>query len=227
LQALLQISKVIATDKIMSDKPNTNDFITPPSAITSSEKTVGSSASTNELSNAAKKGNVLMRPKDMNIAVLTKMNEKFGSDKVVEILAECMAATKTIAIAGRPMEVPDHKVRLDTAKTVMQYQVGNPVTRQEVVTHNVDTLSSLQSKLQKSPALRRAVGNMLGDSTEVVDVSPQRELSSDEELEAAAELQRIPQAEDTEVGKAIRKVVPVDSLKSKGQFDNASEKYSN
>ena len=203
----------------MSDKPNTNDFITPPSAITSSEKTVGSSASTNELSNAAKKGNVLMRPKDMNIAVLTKMNEKFGSDKVVEILAECMAATKTIAIAGRPMEVPDHKVRLDTAKTVMQYQ--------EVVTHNVDTLSSLQSKLQKSPALRRAVGNMLGDSTEVVDVSPQRELSSDEELEAAAELQRIPQAEDTEVGKAIRKVVPVDSLKSKGQFDNASEKYSN
>ena len=213
----------------MIDPPSSPDFITPPSAASSSETSVSHAESTKQLTESAKEGRVAVIPKEMSVAVMQKINARFGSDAVVNVLAECMEATKTIAIGGRPMEVPDYKIRLDSAKTVMLYQVGSAVTRTEVVTHNVDSLSSLQTKLQKSPALRRAVGNMLSDSSggEVVDISPQRELSGDEELEATAELQSLPQAEDTEVGRAIRKVVPVDGLKSKGTMKTADEKFAN
>jgi len=218
----------------MIDPQKSPDFITPPSAITSTEKTVSHEGSSKTLTEAAKDGRVAVRPKEIGLAVMVKLNKQFGDNAVVDTLVECMAATKTIAVGGRPMEVPDYKIRLDSAKTVMQYQVGNAVTRTEVVTHNVDTLSSLQSKLQKSPALRRAVGNMLTGSggggvngEGIVDVSPQRELSNEEASEATAELQRLPQSEDTEVGKAIRKVVPVEDLRSKGSMKDAAQKFSN
>jgi len=218
----------------MIDPQKTPDFITPPSAITSTEKIASHEGSSKTLTEAAKDGRVAVRPKEIGLAVMMKLNEQFGDNAVVDTLVECMAATKTIAVGGRPMEVPDYKIRLDSAKTVMQYQVGNAVTRTEVVTHNVDTLSSLQSKLQKSPALRRAVGNMLTgsggggvDGEGIVDVSPQRELSNEEASEATAELQRLPQSEDTEVGRAIRKVVPVEDLRSKGSMKDAVQKFSN
>jgi len=212
----------------MSDINDTPNFITNKSSASSSEEVVKSDKNNNELKEAANEGRVNMRPKDMSVAVTAKINEKFGADAVVNVLAECMEATKTIAIGGRPMEVPDYKIRLDSAKTVMLYQVGSAVTRSEVVTHNVDTLSSLQSKLQKSPALRRAVGNMIVDSGgDVVDVSPHRELSSDEESEAVSELSRLSQEDDTEVGKAIRKVVPVEGVRSSTSKGDASVKYGN
>jgi len=218
----------------MIDPQKTPDFITPPSAITSTEKIASHEGSAKTLTEAAKDGRVAVRPKEIGLAVMMKLNKQFGDNAVVDTLVECMGATKTIAVGGRPMEVPDYKIRLDSAKTVMQYQVGNAVTRTEVVTHNVDTLSSLQSKLQKSPALRRAVGNMLTgsggggvDGEGIVDVSPQRELSNEEASEATAELQRLPQPEDTEVGRAIRKVVPVEDLRSKGSMKDAVQKFSN
>ena len=65
------------------------------------------------------------------------------------------------------------------------------------------------------------------DGEGIVDVSPQRELSNEEASEATAELQRLPQSEDTEVGRAIRKVVPVEDLRSKGSMKDAVQKFSN
>jgi hypothetical protein len=210
----LQISIVVATPKInMIDKN-----ATPEKSHDSSSKV---------LDDAAKDGRVAVRPKEVGMGVLKRINEKFGDDAVVKVLADCMGATKTIVVGGRPMEVPDYKLRLDSAKTVMQYQVGNPVTRQEVITHNVDTLSSLQSKLQKSPALRRAVGNMLGSVDEqVVDVTPTGVgMTEEEQQEATAELQRIPQSEDTDVGKAIRRVVPAEGVKARGSTKTIDDKF--
>ena len=123
------------------------------------------------------------------------------------------------------MEVPDYKIRLDTAKTVMLYQVGSAINRTEVVTHNIDTLSSLQNKLQKSPALRRAVGNMIADNTDgAIDVHSQN-LTNDEIAEATEELQNIPSSQDTEMGKVLHKAIR-NELKTKKPNKDIIDKYS-
>ena len=207
--------------------------------LPTTERSVKAGTSPDELQDAAKDGRVSIRPKQMSLAVVNKINEVFGDSGVVDALQECLQATKTVSVGKMPMEVPDYKTRLDTAKVIMQYQVGNPVTRQEVVTHTVDTLSSLQAKLQKSPALRRAVGNMLGGATDgnmrdanphqdAVDVGAQSVgLTDSEAEEAQRELQSIESDSPTEMSEAIKRVTKgaVD-LPSRGSGVDAIEKFS-
>jgi hypothetical protein len=126
-------------------------------------------------------------------------------------------------VKGSPMEVPDFKLRLDSAKLVLQYQVGNPVTRSEVVTHNVDTMQTLEGKMQKSPALRRAIGKMLDRSDDnIVDVD---DITSDKEVvEAEEALQSIPEQEETEIEAEVRVKVDSPDIKTRTQL-SAEEKY--
>ena len=165
------------------------------------------------LTEANADGDVVVRPKSISVSVLESINKRFGSDAVAKTLAECLDATKTVSIKGVPLETPDYKVRLDTAKLIMQYQVGNPVTRQEIVTKNIDTMSTLQSKLAKSPALRRAVGNMLDNvegkaNTRTIDVTTETEAQKvlvEEAFEPRSETERV--VVDGEVGQAAVRVL--------------------
>jgi len=169
------------------------------------------------LAQANADGDIVVRPKHISIRVLESINKKFGCDAVARTLAECLEATKTVSIKGMPLETPDYKVRLETAKLIMQYQVGNPVTRQEIVTKNIDTMSTLQSKLAKSPALRRAVGNMLDnvegkENTRTIDITTEEEAQKvlvEEAFEPRSKTEKV--VVDGEVGRAA-----VDVLRNEG-----------
>jgi len=178
----------------------------PPEATT--EKEIVAEDGPKTLQKAAEDGRLSIRAADLAPRIIEGLAKKFGPDKVVEKLGECLNATKTVTLNRRPMEVTDFKIRLDALKLLLQYQVGNPVSRSEVVTHNVDTMQTLESKMQKSPALRRAVGAMLDRSKveegEIVDIPAQQDLSDAEAAQAEEDLQAISEQPETPIEAEVR-----------------------
>ena len=169
-------------------------------------KKTSSEATPSEIEKAADEGRLNIRSGDLSTKVLEALAAKFGPSKVVNKIEECLAATKTMAIGGSPFEVPDFKVQLDALKLLLQYQVGMPVARTESIIHNTDTIHSLENKMQRSPALRRAVGRMLDrakiEDGEVVDVgstSQHQPLTDDEDSVAEEVLQSTPESPETPV----------------------------
>lgn len=183
-----------------------------------------------DIRTAAKEGRLSLRAADLAPKIIEELAKKFGPDTIVNQIAECMGATKTIAISGRPFETPDYKTRLDTLKLLLQYQIGMPVARSEVVTHNVDTMQSLESKMKGSPALRRAIGKMLDRSKveqgEVVETQME-DISEEEEEEAERVLKSIKpeEEEETPVQREVRVRTMGDALRVKGTLDPV-EKFS-
>lgn len=183
-----------------------------------------------DVASAVRDGRLSIRSADLAPRVIEELAKKFSPDIIVNKIAECLEATKTMAVGGRPYDTPDYKTRLDALKLVMQYQVGMPVARSEVVTHNVDTMQTLESKMQNSPALRRAVGRMLdkakADDGEVINVSTDsRPLSESEMIEAEKVLQDSPPPEETPVQTEVRTRNMSEFLKARGKMD-INEKYS-
>ena len=181
-----------------------------------------------KIKKAAEEGRLSIRAADLAPKIIESLAIKFGPDQVVAKIAECMSATKTMAIGGKPFETPDYKTRLDALKLLLQYQVGMPVSRSEVVTHNVDTMQTLESKMQKSPALRRAVGRMLDRSKEedgeILEITNEPIVDGDIE-EAEEVLQERPEPKETPVESEVRKKILSKDLKVKGSL-GAVEKYS-
>jgi lipoate synthase len=181
-----------------------------------------------KIKKAAEEGRLSIRAADLAPKIIESLAIKFGPDQVVAKIAECMSATKTMAIGGKPFETPDYKTRLDALKLLLQYQVGMPVSRSEVVTHNVDTMQTLESKMQKSPALRRAVGRMLDRSKEedgeILEITNEPVVDGDIE-EAEEVLQERPEPKETPVESEVRKKILSKDLKVKGSL-GAVEKYS-
>ena len=204
----------------MSSDPTAPPPQLPPEAVTTSE--VVSEADAEELTAAAEEGRLSIRAKDLAPKIIEKLSAKFGPDIIVEKLQECLEATKTMAVAGRPLEVDDYKTRLDALKLLLQYQVGMPVSRSEVVTHNVDTMHTLGNKMQQSPALRRAIGKMLDNANEADgaiprDVTPMA-LSEPEEVEAEEVLQSVPESPETPVEVEVRTRTMGETLRSRGKL---------
>jgi hypothetical protein len=222
---VLAMSKSSRSSKADNDTNNkTRKILNNSSSVPSTgEVTKGFKEPKQDVLDAAEEGRLTIRSPDLSTGLVEKMGQRFGATKVVNTIAECMAATKTIIVKGSPMEVPDFKLRLDSAKLVLQYQVGNPVTRSEVVTHNVDTMQTLEGKMQKSPALRRAIGKMLDRSDDnIVDVD---DITSDKEVvEAEEALQSIPEQEETEIEAEVRVKVDSPDIKTRTQL-SAEEKY--
>jgi hypothetical protein len=177
-------------------------------------------ATSTEIDNAAKEGRLSIRSQDLAPKVIEALAIKFGPTEVVNKIAECMEATKTMAIGGKPLETPDYKTRLDALKLLLQYQIGMPVARSEVITHNVDTVQTLEAKIQRSPALRRAVGRMLDrakqDDGEVVDV-PVKEVSDSDAKAAEEALQAAPVQPETPVEAEVRTRSMGEMLRSRGK----------
>ena len=103
-----------------------------------------------------------------------------------------------------------------------------PVARTEAIVHNVDTMQTLENKMQKSPALRRAVGRMLDKSKEedgeIIEVPAEAMLEGDEE-EAEEALQEVPDQPDTPVEAEVISRSMGEMLRSKGNRDTI-EKWS-
>lgn len=180
------------------------------------------SATKEEIDKSAKEGRLSIRAADLSPKIIEALAVKFGPDTIAQKLEHCLNATKTVTVNRKPLEVEDFKTQLDALKLLLQYQVGNPVSRSEVVTHNVDTMQTLENKMQKSPALRRAVGAMLdrseGDEGESRDVTPSEEKVAEEAL------QSLPEHKDTPIETEVKRRTMSQELRSRSKLD-LDEKY--
>jgi len=219
-------------------QPNTLPLVSPPESLEKTEiiddnieKTVKPQATQAEIASASREGRLTIRSGEVAPQILNSLAAKFGPDYIVAKFEECLMATKTMAISGRPFETVDYKTRLDALKALMQYQVGMPVARSEVITHNVDTMQTLESKMQTSPALRRAIGRMLdkskSESGDLIDVSenPESPLTEQEISDAEDALQYVPSNQETPIQAEVRKRSMMEELKSRGNM-SVIEKFS-
>jgi hypothetical protein len=200
-------------------------FPSPPLDADIEVETITAKAS-KDIDKAAKEGRVSIRSGDLSTKVIEALAKKFGPKAIVDKISECLEATKTMAIGGLPYEIADHKTQLDALKLLLLYQVGAPVARSEVVTHNVDTMQSLEAKLHKSPALRRAVDRMLSKSQAQAG-DPMKELidiSDDESQEAESILRSVPEHDETDIERLVRTKSNDPELQTRGKM-SMEEKY--
>lgn len=180
-----------------------------------------------KIDKASAEGRAVVISGELSAKVIESIANEFGPQKVVDKMKELLEATKTMAVGGRPFETPDFKTQLDALKVLLQYQVGMPVARTESVVHNMDTMDTLEHKMQSSPALRRAVGRML-DQAEVQDgkiVEASSEPLSDEEMADAKEaLQSAPEQGETPIEAEVVSRKIGDSLITRSELD-VEDKY--
>lgn len=83
----------------------------------------------------------------------------------VEVLRDCMRATRSQWSQARKdfIEVPDHRVRGEAARTLLAYGIGQPVQRVLTATPKTESPEELQERLFQSPAVRASLRSLLDD----------------------------------------------------------------
>lgn len=104
-------------------------------------------------------------------ALARALEEEIPESRIARVLSDAMAADIVNRDGSRG---PDHKTRLAAAETALAYRIGLPVRREEsvVVNLNAEQGDDLKERLARSPALRRALAEMLaevGDRSPVVE----------------------------------------------------------
>lgn len=85
--------------------------------------------------------------------------EKIPAEQVVEALKSCLSAT---AISRNGASAPDYRTRLAAASLILDHQLGKPLQRSENVVVDATPINDAQARLDASPAMRRALAEMLG-----------------------------------------------------------------
>ena len=93
---------------------------------------------------------------------------KFPVESIVKLLSELIDA-KIITKGGH--EIADNRTRLAAATLMLNYLVGRPVERQEIVNVNLDADASLgiDERLRTSPALRQSLKRAIEKAEGVVE----------------------------------------------------------
>jgi hypothetical protein len=86
-----------------------------------------------------------------------------------------------------PFHIPDHKVRSDCARNIIEYLVGKAIERSMEISGNYRELSEVLSSLEKSPEAKRLLPAEVFDSL--------HKASSVESQEKRAEEKSISQSE--------------------------------
>jgi len=105
---------------------------------------------------------------------------RIGLDKVVDAIENGLEATSVVWISQEPdengkiqkasIEIPDHKTRLSSAKMALEYLVGRPVERTEIIERKQIDYSEIQKRLGGSRAYRdemRKILDSLDDSESI------------------------------------------------------------
>ena len=94
-----------------------------------------------------------MSSQDPNNNLPAVIDKKTPLPVIIAALEKALAADMVNRDGTR---APDHRVRVDAAKTLLAYRVGTPVQRSESVSVNVDADNALglEERLRHSPALR-------------------------------------------------------------------------
>lgn len=93
---------------------------------------------------------------------------KFPVESIVELL-DSLVKAKIVTKGGH--EIADNRTRLAAATLMLNYLVGRPVERQEIVsvTVDADAEAGLSERLAKSPALRQSLKRAIATAEGVVD----------------------------------------------------------
>jgi hypothetical protein len=103
-------------------------------------------------------------PDDPNRALSAEIDHQAPAERIIRALTVALEATTTTR--SGTVE-PDHRTRVAAASKLLEYRIGRPVERQEIVSVNLDADSALglADRLKNSPALRQAIRAAL-DSAE-------------------------------------------------------------
>jgi len=111
----------------------------------------------------------IAKPEELNKALTATLAKRFPPSVIADKLHEMLSAT--IESQGGQIR-DDTRTQLAAVVTILNYTVGTPVQRQEVVSVNVDTsIEELQSQVDMSPALKARLAKMAGATLpDVVEV---------------------------------------------------------
>jgi hypothetical protein len=86
--------------------------------------------------------------------------------RLSETLSGCLSATSTSRSGAIE---PNWSVRLQAVGMILDHRFGKPIQRQEIVTKTLDTdgEANLRERLKKSPALRKALRELLEDGDRI------------------------------------------------------------
>lgn len=109
----------------------------------------------------------LANPGEINREVCEALSRHVTPDDIAKVIHSLINATRPC----KGGELPDARAMEAGAKLWLAYRAGLPVQRQEVVTVSVDADSSgMRERLSKSPALRKALREMLEESDDQTGV---------------------------------------------------------
>jgi hypothetical protein len=109
-------------------------------------------------------------PEDPNRALAAEIDQQAPAKRSIKALADALTADQVNRDGSRG---PDHRTRVSAALALLQYRVGRPIERSEVISVNLDAdaATGLAERLKNSPALRSSLRKMLdqvdaGDSVD-------------------------------------------------------------
>lgn len=102
---------------------------------------------------------------DPNLALAAVIDELAPAERTISALADALAADQVNRDGSRG---PDHRTRVQAALALLQYRVGRPVERSEVISVTVekDHAADLTERLKSSPALRASLQRLLNAAAE-------------------------------------------------------------
>jgi hypothetical protein len=103
-----------------------------------------------------------MNPKNQTAELAEILSNKIPFEMVGEALFRALTAT-TISRSGAVE--PDTRSQLQAASLILENRVGRPITRQEIISVdlNADSAVGMKERLANSPALRALFRKMLDD----------------------------------------------------------------
>jgi hypothetical protein len=102
---------------------------------------------------------------DLNrIAIEALLDMHNAQADAVAVLMDCLGAERTYydLYSKSMVTEPDYGTRQAAARTLLEYKVGKPVIRQQILVGTVETEEQLAQKLKESPALCDKILAMIG-----------------------------------------------------------------
>ncbi len=107
-----------------------------------------------------------LRPREDGQEIVEYIHAKGGMKAAVDTLFECLQAVRTYydLYSKSMVTEPDYATRLGAAKALIANEVGEPIKRQQILIHNVDSTDDLKAKLATNPALCDSLANMIKEA---------------------------------------------------------------
>lgn len=112
----------------------------------------------------ARESEVEIVPADQPIESL--LNSLQARKEAIQTLYDCLKAERTYydLYSKSMVTEPDSSTRCSAARTLLAYDVGEPVKRQQIIVHQVDSMDDLKAKLATNPALCESLLKVIAEA---------------------------------------------------------------